>query len=166
MEGYTVKVLESSKELTARERIAVKDFGNAFALDEATKGERLVITPAWYAVLGVHNEKSDNKDYKKYIVVDTNGTKYVTGSDNFFSAFKEIVDEMAGRMRNTASRCTRWRAKTTRVNPLSPALFCNHQPISGAGFPPHFFFILYGGETSWQEGQLNYNNSTKENRQN
>lgn len=96
MDGYTVKVLESSKELTARERIAVKDFGNAFALDEATKGERLVITPAWYAVLGVHNEKSDNKDYKKYIVVDTNGTKYVTGSDNFFSAFKEIVDEMAG----------------------------------------------------------------------
>lgn len=96
MEGYSVKIIESSRELSARERIALKDFGNAVALDEATKDGKLVITPADYAILSVHNEKSDNKDYTKYVIIDTAGTKYVTGSDNFFSSFAEIMDEMSG----------------------------------------------------------------------
>lgn len=96
MEGYSVKIIESSRELSARERIAIKDFSNAIPLDEATKDGKLVITPADYAILSVHNEKSDNKDYTKYVIIDTAGTKYVTGSDNFFSSFAEIMDEMSG----------------------------------------------------------------------
>lgn len=96
MEGYSVKIIESSRELSARERITLKDFGNAVPLDEATKDGKLVITPADYAILSVHNEKSDNKDYTKYVIIDTAGTKYVTGSENFFSSFKEIMDEMSG----------------------------------------------------------------------
>lgn len=96
MEGYSVKIVESSRELSARERIALKDFGNAVPLDEATKDGKLVITPADYAVLAVHNEKSDNKDYTKYVIIDDVGAKYVTGSENFFSSFKEIMDEMSG----------------------------------------------------------------------
>lgn len=94
MEGYKVSIEFCSKELTARERIAIKDFGNAVALDEATKDGGVIITPDWFAVLNVHNEKSDNKDYKKFIVVDTAGTKYVTGSENFYDAFVEIFEEM------------------------------------------------------------------------
>lgn len=96
MEGYSVKIIESSRELSARERILVKDFSNSVPLDEATKDGKLVITPADYVVLDVHNEKSDNVDYTKYVIIDTAGTKYVTGSENFFSSFKEIMDEMSG----------------------------------------------------------------------
>lgn len=95
MDGYSVKIIESSRELSARERIALKDFGNAVPLDEATKDGKLVITPADYAILAVHNEKSDNKDYTKYVIIDTAGTKYVTGSENFFSSFAEIMNEMS-----------------------------------------------------------------------
>lgn len=95
MEGYSVKIIESSRELSARERIAIKDFSNAVPLDEATKDGKLVITPADYAILSVHNEKSDNKDYIKYVIIDTAGTKYVTGSENFFSTFAEIMGEMS-----------------------------------------------------------------------
>ena len=96
MVGYNVTISSASRELSARERIAIKDFSNAIPLDEATKDGKLVINPVDYAVLDVHNEKSDNKDYKKFVVIDACGTKYVTGSENFFDSFMEIMEEMAG----------------------------------------------------------------------
>lgn len=95
MDGYKVTLKETSKELTARERILMRDTTNAVKLDEAAGAESpLIITPAAYAILGIHNDKSDNKDYDNYIIVDTDGNKYVTGSTSFWSAFKEIWDEM------------------------------------------------------------------------
>lgn len=95
--NYSVVVESASKELSARERIMVKDFTNAIRLDtETADGHQLVITPDYYAVLSVHNEKSDNKDYKKYVIVDKEGNKFVTGSQNFFSTFINIYEEMAG----------------------------------------------------------------------
>ena len=95
MEGFKTSIKEVSKELTARERIMLKDTSNATKLDEAANGsEPLVITPVAYAVLDIHNEKSDNKDYENYIIVDANGTKYVTGSPSFWTAFMEIWMEM------------------------------------------------------------------------
>lgn len=96
MEGYKVSISEVSKELTARERIMLKDTSNAVKLDEAANGDTpLVITPAAYAVLDIHNEKSDNVDYKNYIIMDASGTKYVTGSPSFWNSFIEIWEEMA-----------------------------------------------------------------------
>lgn len=96
MVGYNATISSASRELSARERIAIKNFSNAIPLDEATKDGKLVITPVDYAVLDVHNEKSDNKDYKKFVVIDAAGTKYVTGSENFFDSFMEIMEEMSG----------------------------------------------------------------------
>ena len=94
---YEVKINSVSKELTARERVMLKDTRNAIKLDEAVNDNPLVISPAYYAVLDVHNEKSkEDKDFQNYIVVDTAGNKYVTGSTSFFEAFTEIVEEMNG----------------------------------------------------------------------
>ena len=93
MTGYEAKITYSSKELTAREKIKLKDLTNAVQLDEATQNAdfegagNLVITPDYYAEIAVHNEKSDSKDYTKFVVV--------TGSESFITAFKDIVDEMA-----------------------------------------------------------------------
>lgn len=98
MEGYSVKIIESSKELTAREKISAKDFSNAMALDTELidANSTVVITPAAYLILGVHNEHSKNdKDYKKYLIIDTAGNKYVTGSESFFTAFLDIFNAMA-----------------------------------------------------------------------
>lgn len=96
MNGYSVTVKESSKELTARERIMLKDLTNAIKLDVATDTAELTITPVAYAVLSVHNEKSDNKDYENYIIQDANGETYCTGSESFWTTFKAIWDEMDG----------------------------------------------------------------------
>lgn len=97
MENYKVSIEEVSKDCTARERIMLKDTTNAIKLDEAANGEApLVITPSAYAILGIHNEKSDNVDYQNYVIVDKSGEKYVTGSPSFWSSFMEIWEEMQG----------------------------------------------------------------------
>lgn len=94
MTGYFVKIVNASKELSARDRVAVKDTTNAIGLDDATKDSPLVIAIDYYVELAVHNEKSEDKDYKKYVVVDKSGNKFVTGSESFFTAMLEIMDEM------------------------------------------------------------------------
>lgn len=94
MTGYSVKIQYCSKELTARDRVAIKDTTNAVSLDEATKNSKVIIDLDYYAKLAVHNEHSEDKDYDKYIIVAKDGTKYVTGSTSFLTAMEEIVDEM------------------------------------------------------------------------
>lgn len=93
---YSANIKFASKELTAKERIMLKDTTNAIALDEACEGAPVTIDPAFYAVLAVHNEKAKDKDYEKYIIVDKAGTKFVTGSASFLRSFKDIMDEMNG----------------------------------------------------------------------
>ena len=83
--NYEVKITECSKDLKARERLFVKDTSDAIKLDEATAESEIIITPAYYAILGVHNEKADDVDYSTYVVVDIAGNKFVTGSDSFFN---------------------------------------------------------------------------------
>ena len=96
MTGYKVEIKEVSAQLTAKQRIALKDTTNAIKLDLETQKAPVIINPDFYAVLAIHNEKSDNPDYENYIVVDKSGDKYVTGSQSFWSSFMEIADEMAG----------------------------------------------------------------------
>nr|DAM70569.1 MAG TPA: ssDNA binding protein [Caudoviricetes sp.] len=95
MTGYSVKIQYCSKELTARDRVAIKDTTNAISLDEATQSSNVIIDIDYYAKLVVHNEHSEDKEYEKYIIVAKDGTKYVTGSTSFLTAMEEIVDEMA-----------------------------------------------------------------------
>lgn len=94
--GYKATISECSKELDARERIRTKDVSDAIKLDDATQDVPSIdIDVDYYAVLDIYNEKSDSKEYKNYIVVAKDGTKYVTGSDSFFKSFMDIVAELA-----------------------------------------------------------------------
>ena len=96
MEGYSVNIREVSRSITAKERVMLKDTTNAISLDEVTQGAKFVFEPDYYAILDVHNEKSEDKDYIKYVIVCKDGTKLVTGSESFFTSFMSIMDEMAG----------------------------------------------------------------------
>lgn len=92
---YTVKIQHSTKELTARERVKIKDTGNATALDSIVgDNDKLVIGYAYHAILAIHNEKGEDKDYTNVVVVDREGNKFYTGSDSFLKSLTEIVDEM------------------------------------------------------------------------
>lgn len=96
MNGYSVQIKEVSKELSAKERIALKDTTNAIKLDGATQEGSVSINPEMWAVLAIHNDKLEKPDYDNYIVVDKDGTKYVTGSVSFWSSFMDIFTEMQG----------------------------------------------------------------------
>lgn len=95
MEGYTVKIEESSQELKGKMRIVMKDTSDALKLDEATEGgNSITIKVEKWAILKVHNEKSDDKEYLNYVIVDNEGHKFVTGSQSFWSSFINIYEEM------------------------------------------------------------------------
>ena len=98
MANYEAKIVETSVELTAKSKLLLKDFSNATQLDKSIEeGNSIIINPEMYAVLEVHNENSKgDKDYKKYVIIDKDGTKYVTGSTSFFESFMEIFSELDG----------------------------------------------------------------------
>ena len=95
MAKYSATIQQSSKDLSAKERIALKDTTTAVKLDEATKDGAVEIYPEMWAILNIHNDKADPQDYENYILMDMNGEKYVTGSQSFWNSFMEIYDEMA-----------------------------------------------------------------------
>ena len=92
--NFKATVVETSREMTAKEKIQIKDTTSAIKLDEATKEAPVDIVLDAYAVLSIHNEKSDNKDYNNYVFLAENGDKYVTGSESLYRAFSDIIDEL------------------------------------------------------------------------
>lgn len=108
MEGYSVSIKETSKQLSAKERIQFKDTTSAKKIDEESQIGDFIITPSFYGILEVHNEKSDNVDYENYVIVDESGEKYVTGSASFWSSFMDIAKEMEGETEE-------WAVKVFRV---------------------------------------------------
>ena len=111
MTGYSVSIAKASRELTAKERIQLKDTTDALKLDEVTQTEAIIIKPMLYAELDIYNEMSDNKDYKNYIVVDEAGQKYVTGSDSFWTSFMDIAREMENETEEWAIKVYRMPSK-------------------------------------------------------
>ena len=100
MVGYSVKVVDSSKELTKKEQVMFKDLSDAVNLSEFIDehdGAVMIDVESWVE-LAIHNEKAkdgQNKDYTNYEVIDKNGTRYYTGSESFWSSFNDIWCDMS-----------------------------------------------------------------------
>lgn len=97
MTNYTTSIIESSKELSVREKIKLKDLTSAIAIDKVVEPEKPIdIAPDFYAYLSIHNEKlpENEQDYKIMVIVDKSGTKYYTGSESAISSFVDIFGEM------------------------------------------------------------------------
>lgn len=97
--NYKATITESSRELTAKERVMFKDLGNAismvdFAHEAIENGGKAIIDFHDYVIVEIHNDATEDKDYTNYLIVDTNGQKYYTGSQSFWNSFKNIYDEM------------------------------------------------------------------------
>lgn len=93
---YSVTVKLVSKDLTHKERVQITDLTDCVKLDKATQEGPVLIDLDYYAVLDIHNEKADDKDYQNYVVADKNGTRYSTGSKSFFNNLVDICEEMEG----------------------------------------------------------------------
>lgn len=96
MKGYEVNIVSSTRELSPKEKIKLKDLSNSINLDNATQAEgKVVINYDYHVILEIHNEKSkDRKDYQNVVVVDKDGTKYNTGSESFLTTLEDITAEM------------------------------------------------------------------------
>ena len=98
--NYSATILESSRELTAREKVMFKDTQNAISMNEFAEqakeqgGKAIIENVKDFVRIQIHNEKSEDKEYDNYIVVAENGDKYVTGSQAFWNAFMDIYNEM------------------------------------------------------------------------
>lgn len=94
--NYKAQVVSASKELTGKEKVALKNFADMIPLDEETKSNEagVLINVAWTAQVKVHNEKADNPDYIKYIYVDKDGTMYISGSEPLYRQYTDIAEDM------------------------------------------------------------------------
>lgn len=95
MAEYKATVKEASWEMSAREKLRYTDFTDVIQLDEATRAGDIIIDVDKWAVVMVHNEKSDTVDYVKYVIIDKEGQVYVTGSESFWRSFIEIYEVMS-----------------------------------------------------------------------
>ena len=95
--AYTAEIVKSSRELSKKEKVMYKNASDCKRLDdETTKNGSVVIAPVLWIELAVHNDKAKNPDYTQYIIVDKDGTSYLTGSENFYNNFTSIAEEMEG----------------------------------------------------------------------
>lgn len=92
--AYKAKVVGATKELTARDRIRMKNFSDFIQLDEATETEAVLIDIDYVATVHIENDKSDNPEYNKQVYVDKNGQGYVSGSETLYRQFQDIYEEM------------------------------------------------------------------------
>ena len=92
---FSTTIKFSSKELTAKERIKLKDLTDALNVNTVVEneGEGIIDVDFW-ATVEIHNDYSENTDYEVFVIVDKAGVKYYTGSQSFIEAFENIVDEL------------------------------------------------------------------------
>ena len=94
--NYKAVVAETSGQLTAKQKLQISDTTGATQLIQVTAENDIILKPAAWAVIDIHNEKSDDVDYKNYVIIDTEGKAYVTGSTTFWESFVNIYDTMSG----------------------------------------------------------------------
>lgn len=93
---YIVKITDSSRELTAREKLKFADTQACISLDTQIdeNGGKFVFKPVDYVCLDIHNGHSENVDYTKFIVIASDGNMYATGSQSFKDSFIQIMEVM------------------------------------------------------------------------
>lgn len=91
---YKVDIVSCTDDLSAKERVMLKDVTEAKKLDDMTQQGAIIISPKMYATLHVTNDKADNGEYDLYVIVDKDNEKYVTSSESFWTSFLDITAEM------------------------------------------------------------------------
>lgn len=97
---FSATIIASSRDLSAYDKVKYKDTRNAAKLDEITHDKPLRIAPKEWVTLNIHNEASQDKDYMNFLVVDSEGNKYVTGSTSFVNSFMDIWNELSEMVAN------------------------------------------------------------------
>lgn len=96
MANYEVKINRSSRKMDFVETVKVKDFMLGESLDRMVQpGLDTLVSYEAYALLDVHNENVENKDYQVIVIFDKDGQMYYTGSASFINKLMDILDSAA-----------------------------------------------------------------------
>ena len=88
-------IIEASKDLSAKQKVQLKNLSDAYKLDKETQIGEVVLDVEMYAVLSIDNDKVEDGPYETYVIIDKDGRKYTTGSPSFWGSFMDIWEEMA-----------------------------------------------------------------------
>ena len=95
---YSATVTSASRDLTAREKLQVTDTNALTPLRESvkqTEDNKLTVQPVGWIIVDVYNEKAEgDTEYKQYIIEDSTGMMFYTGSETFFNSFMQIWEVM------------------------------------------------------------------------
>lgn len=94
---YQAKVTEViGKELTKKEMFSVSRFSRCVDVSSLLSEQEVIVKDVQtVAIVEVHNEKSDNTDYKKMVVIGADGSRYLTGSETAIREMMDIMEYMA-----------------------------------------------------------------------
>lgn len=94
--GFSAELVYASKgDLTAKEKVMIKDVSGAEKFDDVCKVDSIIIDVDWYAILDIHNEAAvDRKDYRNILVVGKDGRRFITGSTSFMDKFEDIFEDL------------------------------------------------------------------------
>lgn len=96
---FNVNITKTNLELSARERIKMKDTSTATKFDDiiAEEGQQngIIVSVKGYATLAIHNEHAkDGTDYEQTVIVTADDTRFITGSTSFRDNLCDISDEL------------------------------------------------------------------------
>lgn len=96
---FNVTIINSNLELSARDRIKLKDTSTATKFDDIINEEGqqngITVSVKGYAILAIHNEHAkDGTDYEQTVIVTADDTRFVTGSTSFRDNLCDISDEL------------------------------------------------------------------------
>lgn len=94
---YEVAITSSSLEkIRGTERLRYTNFAGMTQLDDITSddGIKIALDITGYVECHVHNDKSDNPEYDKLVLIAKDGELYLTGSDSFKRGFIEIFEAL------------------------------------------------------------------------
>ena len=85
----------SKEDLSPKEKVMLKDVSGCEKFDTLCQADSVIVNVAWYAILNIRNDAAqDRQEYQSIIVVDKDGTRYITGSDSFISQFEDIYEDL------------------------------------------------------------------------
>lgn len=96
---FNVVIEKSLKEVTKKEMLQLKDLTDAVRLDQATQEHGSVMIyniQNMVKMFLVSDDPKNPQEYAKTVITDTEGNRFVTGSESFARRAWEIADDMAG----------------------------------------------------------------------
>lgn len=95
--NYSAQIEYTSKELSRKEQAQLMqaDFPS-LEKNVLSDGSEFVLDVDFYSIVKIHNEKTENKDYRICVVFCKDGSAYSTGSESFISRLEEAYEIMDG----------------------------------------------------------------------